>query len=155
MNNFGKNKVILIVIGLILAGGLIFGATKFFGKKEAIVTPQTSEENAVVPTVDASVQVSLEKVSGGHEVLLTIKGLPKGTQTLEYALSYDTKTQVGQGVIGPPVDVNGKSEYEKQFTLGTCSSGKCVYHDVVGPIKLELKFNGDYGSKIFDKDFQI
>jgi len=57
-------------------------------------------------------------------------------------------------VIGT-IALNSESEYLKKITLGTCSSGKCVYHEVVGKIKVSLKFTGSYGEKIFEKEYEL
>ncbi len=109
----------------------------------------------VLPTVDASVKVSLEANDAQNkEVTLSASGIPSGTESVEYELSYLTASQGLQGVIGT-VSLEGKKQFEKELTLGTCSSGTCVYHQVVGKIKLTLKFNGDYGAKLFEKEFGL
>jgi hypothetical protein len=43
----------------------------------------------------------------------------------------------------------------RKIVLGTCSSGTCRYHNILGPIKLNLKFTGSYGEKIYEKEFKI
>jgi len=116
-------------------------------------TVEATPTEMLIPTVDSSVKASLESLSGNKEVMLKMSGLPKGTSSVDYELSYQTAQQGLQGVIGTVTVEEGNSEYEKKLTLGTCSSGSCVYHQVVGKIKLTLKFNGDYGEKIFEKEF--
>lgn len=144
---------------MIIGGGLVLlvlvGILVFRGKgnaKQNITSTEPTE--AVIPTIDTSVQVNLTSSSGGKEVSLDIKGIPSGTQTIDYELSYQTKQQGLQGVIGT-ITLTNESEYQKSITLGTCSSGKCVYHEVVGKIKLSLKFTGSYGDKIFEKEYGL
>ncbi|MFN4212607.1 MAG: hypothetical protein ACK4FL_01420 [Microgenomates group bacterium] len=113
-----------------------------------------SPTEVVIPTVDNSVKVDLISLQVGKEVMLTIENIPPETQTIDYELSYQTAKQGFQGVIGT-AEVKNKKSYQKKITLGTCSSGTCVYHEVMGKIKLTLKFNGGYGERIFEKEYEI
>lgn len=151
-----KDKKILI-IGLVSLLVIIFLILKFFVfknkpvKKEITISP-TQE---LIPTIDSSVKVSLTSVLEGKEVLLSIKNIPTGTESIDYELSYETAKQGLQGVIGTVTLNSDKKEIEKKITLGTCSSGTCVYHQVVGKIKLSLKFSGSYGERIFEKEYSL
>ncbi|PIS15857.1 hypothetical protein COT62_01485 [Candidatus Roizmanbacteria bacterium CG09_land_8_20_14_0_10_41_9] len=109
----------------------------------------------LIPTVDSSVRVDLKTKIPGQEVTLTVEGIPNGSESFEYSLSYETKQQGTQGVIGTVVLDASSSSYEKDITLGTCSSGKCVYHEVVGKVMLSLKFVGSYGERIFEKEYSL
>lgn len=134
---------------------IFVGFFVFRGKgsqEKSASTPEPTE--TVIPTIDSSVKVDLISTLDGKEVLLDIKGIPSGTQTIDYELSYQTKQQGLQGVIGT-IPLDTESGYEKKITLGTCSSGRCVYHEVVGKIKLTLKFAGNYGDKIFEKEYEF
>ncbi|NMB84493.1 hypothetical protein GYA28_04400 [Candidatus Roizmanbacteria bacterium] len=147
-----KNPVVFIVIGVVVLSLVVFLITR--NKKNGNnTTVEATPTEMLIPTVDSSVKASLESLSGNKEVMLKMSGLPKGTSSVDYELSYQTAQQGLQGVIGTVTVEEGNSEYEKKLTLGTCSSGSCVYHQVVGKIKLTLKFNGDYGEKIFEKEF--
>ncbi|PIX68825.1 hypothetical protein COZ40_01200, partial [Candidatus Roizmanbacteria bacterium CG_4_10_14_3_um_filter_39_13] len=106
------------------------------------------------PTVDSSTVVTLKSLQGNKEILLEGKGVPSGTSSIDYELSYDTQGQGKQGVIGTISDITGNT-FEKQMTLGTCSSGRCVYHEVIGSIQVTLKFTGDYGERILVKEFSL
>ena len=156
MKNILANKKLVVIIGitvLVLVLGGFFVANQKSNQEE---DAETSIENEVaIPTVDASVKVTLEALPGNKEVMLTVDGIPSGTKTLEYELSYEARNQGPQGVITQPIDISGQRSYEKKITLGTCSSGTCVYHDVVGDIRLSLKFSGSYGQRIFEKDFPL
>lgn len=111
-------------------------------------------ESELIPTVDASVLVSLTAQNRKREVVLKIKGILNGTQQVEYELSYQTTNDIPKGVIGT-IDIENEKEIERKITLGTCSAGKCVYDEGVERIKVYLKFSGDYGSQLFDKEFTI
>lgn len=148
-------KTKMILGGVLVVLVIILGYWLFMGRKttannqgEQVVT---SEE--VIPTVDSSVKVSLTAQTGNKEVLLSIKNMPRGTNNLEYILSYETVEGGLQGV-NSTAEITG-SDFEKKITLGTCSSGTCVYHNIKGKIKVELIFKGDYGSKYFAKEYAI
>ncbi|PIV71225.1 hypothetical protein COW57_00670, partial [Candidatus Roizmanbacteria bacterium CG17_big_fil_post_rev_8_21_14_2_50_39_7] len=115
---------------------------------------QKKEEVDAIPTVDSSTVVTLKSLQGNKEILLEGKGVPSGTSSIDYELSYDTQGQGKQGVIGTISDITGNT-FEKQMTLGTCSSGRCVYHEVIGSIQVTLKFTGDYGERILIKEFSL
>ncbi len=146
-----------LLIGLAAAGIVLVVVFLMLRK-----TPKTSEDNAnnptptavAVPTVDSSVKVALTPSSAGKEVTLDITDIPSGTQSIDYELSYQTSQEGLQGVIGT-ITLTNETEYQKKITLGTCSSGTCVYHHVVGDIKLTLKFSGSYGEKLFEKSYPV
>jgi hypothetical protein len=152
----GNKKVLISGIVVILV--LIIGGIYFANKKNTKTQSQGSssiQNETAIPTVDASVKVTLEALPGKKEVRLSVENMPNGTKTLEYELSYEARNQGPQGVITQPIDVSGQNSYEKTITLGTCSSGTCVYHDVVSNISLSLKFTGSYGQRIFEKEFPL
>jgi len=138
-----------VVIVLLVVGYLLFGRTK----QTKIDNKEPMPTEMLIPTVDDSVQVTLEDAGNGKEVVLKIANLPNGTESIDYELSYNTAKQGLQGVIGTLTE--SEAIYEKKIILGTCSSGTCVYHLVVGKIKLSLKFNGSYGEKVFEKEYTI
>lgn len=139
------------IIVLLVIGYWLFGRNKQV--KTDNMEPLPTE--MVIPTVDSSVKVDLRDAGGGKEVILSADNIPDKTQTVDYELSYNTAQQGLQGVIGTITLAEGDSTFNKKITLGTCSSGNCVYHQVVGKIKLSLKFNGDYGEKVFEKEYKI
>ena len=154
--NLDKKKLMLIggvALTIIIISGVLISSRKTEVKK------QDSEDilptEVVIPTVDKSVKVSLVSASAGKEVTILIKGIPSGTESIDYELSYLTAQQGLQGVIGTIQLKPGESEVEKTLTLGTCSSGTCVYHQVTGKIRLNLRFTGEYGDKVFEKEYQL
>jgi len=148
-----KNKIIivgLVILGIVLVAFIILSKSNGNAEK---VSEDSFPTEVLIPTVDASVKASLEKTTSGKEVILTINNIPKGTTAIEYQLSYKTAEQGLQGVMARISLKEGESDIEKKITLGTCSSGSCVYHEVVGKIQLSLNFSGDYGEKVFNKDY--
>ena len=79
--------------------------------------------------------------------------MPKNTNSLEYILSYETVEGGLQGV-NSMAKITG-SDFEKKITLGTCSSGTCVYHNIKDKIKIELVFKGDNEDKYFTKEYEL
>lgn len=151
--NLKKKNLLIISVVLIMLVVISYWlvAVKTQNKKSA---DNISPTEAVIPTIDNSVKVNFASIIGRQEMALNINNIPLGTNSIDYELSYQTRQQGLQGVIGT-ISPSGKSSYEKKITLGTCSSGKCVYHEVVGKIKLTLKFSGDYGERLFEKEFEI
>ena len=148
---FQKKYLYLVLIIFCLFLVVIFWF--FGGKSKSKNNPELiSPTDARIPTVDNTVKIDLINTLPGKEVLLTIDNIPQTTDTIDYELSYQTKNQGFQGIIGT-IEVKNKKNFQKKLTLGTCSSGTCVYHQVVGKIKLILKFNGSYGEKIFEKEY--
>ncbi len=150
-----KKKMIIVAVVLVI---LLLGGVLVMSKKSTTQKPNAQDTlptEEVIPTVDSSVKVNLTSSSAGREVLLQVKNVPSGTTSIDYELSYQTKQQGLQGVIGTVQPKNGENDFEKKLTLGTCSSGTCIYHEVVGKIRLNLRFTGDYGNKVFEKEYEI
>lgn len=152
-----KNNKKYIIGGVVFFLVLVVGGFLImFNTKKETVTQDKKEvltQSEVIPTVDSSVKVELTS-ENNKEVTLDINSIPEGTLDIEYELSYITGKNVPKGVLGT-IDVSGKSSVERKITLGTCSSGTCVYDEGVTSIKVSLKFNNDSGSKIFEKEFPL
>ena len=149
-----KKKMIVVVVGLLILMGVIGGVLLSQKKPTTIEQPKKQVDLGAIPTVDASTTISLTAIQGNKEIVLKSTTVPNGTTAIDYELSYDTKAQGKQGVIGSVSTITGNS-FEKQMTLGTCSSGRCVYHEVVGAIQVTLKFTGEYGEKVLAKEFTL
>lgn len=151
-----KNKILIIVgviVTVLIVGGVLIGSrqNRQTVKEEEELLPT----EVVIPTVDKSVVIDLVSSSGGREVVLQIKKIPDGTEMIDYELSYQTSQQGLQGVIGTIELKSNQTEVDKRLTLGTCSSGTCVYHNVVGKIRLNLRFTGEYGDQVFEEEYDI
>lgn len=146
-----KNTIGLLVGGvLIVALGIFF----FMSQQKPKVVEQVVENTAedVIPTVDASTKVEAEFFNGKREMQLQVSGMPQGTESVEAQIMYKTKQNIDQGTFGQ-IDVD--TGMSSKMTLGTCSSGRCVYHDVDGSIQVTIKFSGEYGEKVLTKDFSL
>lgn len=136
-------------IVIILVGVVFFLSTQ----KPKVVEKATQEQSQdVIPTVGASTKVAAEFLNGKKELKLKVSGIPNGTQSIEAEVMYKTKQNIDQGTFGQISLETGESS---KMTLGTCSSGRCVYHDVEGPIQVTIKFSGEYGEKMLSKDFSL
>ncbi len=144
------------IVALVLVGGLfvMFGLGK--GGNEDAIDESTLPQAEVIPNVDASTKVMLESVDKRGEVMLTIEGMPKGTSSFEYELTYNTKGDVPQGALGTVADTKGETSYEKRICLCSESSGHKRYHELTdNKIKVFLKFQTPDGPRKFEKEFEI
>lgn len=150
-----KRKITIIggVILILLLSVVLVGRSRQAGTVTEEVSPSPTSE--IIPTIDDSVKVDLTSVKGGKEVMLSIESIPAGTTLIDYELSYETRQQGLQGLIGSIPVEDGEEKKEKTVTLGTCSSGTCTYHQVEGSVKVALRFEGKYGVKIFEKEFEL
>jgi hypothetical protein len=150
-----NRKTIIIFGGIFLVLFILFGYWLLIARKTTVhnKNEQIAPSDGVIPTVDSSVKINLTALTGKKEILLSIKNIPTSTTSLEYILSYETAEGGLQGV-NSTAEIIG-SNFEKKITLGTCSSGTCVYHNIKDKIKVELIFKGDNGDKYFTKEYQI
>jgi len=118
-------------------------------RKQNLIKPTSS----ILPPIDPSVKVNVIPLNLNREIKLTITHIPAGTHEIEYIISYETKDGGLQGV-NSTAQIEG-DRFEKKITLGTCSSGSCVYHQVKGKIRVELSFRGDYGEKYFTHEYDL
>ncbi len=154
-----SKKNIYIIGGIVLL--VVAIAIYFFlsGKKETTPTKTAKKipfQEELIPTVDPSVQVSVKAGSGKKKFNLHIEGIPAGTTSLEYVITYETKDGGLPGISGTVDIPANSSEYEKKdLLLGTCSTGgACVYHDLSSPLHISVKFIGDYGERLSTNDFE-
>lgn len=138
----------VIIILIIAAVGFMMqnkAASQHTNEKESIFEEPVKE----IPPVDASVTATLK---GKTEGVITISGIPEGTDMIEYELIYDTD-KGPEGAIGT-MKVKGSTAEEK-VTFGTCSSGVCRYHIITGTIQATFKFSGDYGEQLLKTEFEV
>ncbi|EKE15204.1 MAG: hypothetical protein ACD_12C00114G0010 [uncultured bacterium] len=149
-----NKKTTMILGGVLLVLFIFLGYRLLMGRKVSVnKNTQIAPLDGVIPTIDSSVKISLTALTGKKEVLLLIKNMPVNTSSLEYILSYETVEGGLQGV-NSTAEITER-DFEKKITLGTCSSGTCVYHNVKGKIKVELIFKGDNQDKYFTKEYAI
>ena len=162
-----KKKLILIggvLLTVLIIGGVLIGSHRGEVKEEAGGDLLPTE--VAIPTVDSSVKVNLTSGKTKGEALLTIEKAPKGTKDIDFELSYNANNPdeggtTLQGAIGgceESQDVwkcGEPSPTGRKIVMGTCSSGVCKYHNVVGKVRLNLRFTGDYGDKVFEKEYEL
>lgn len=151
----GKNNIIIAAAVLALIIILISVIALRQNKTADKTVIKTETELEVIPTVDSSVKVALQAKNNKRAVELIISGIPASTSSIDYSISYQTKQQGLQGIIGVMKVKEGEKEKTFERELGTCSSGRCVYHEVEGNIKVELKFSGKYGERVFEKEYEL
>jgi hypothetical protein len=153
-----KNKMYMIGGIVFFVIVLIIGFFIMNNSKKDVVQNNTKDvlpESVVIPTVDSSVEVDLKPQNNNHDFFITVKNVPKGTTDIDYEMNYLVKKTLPQGTIGTLVVTGDTATNSKAITLGTCSSGTCVYYEGVESIELSLKFNSPSGSKSFKKDFPL
>ena len=143
-----NRKLILLLVAFFLISIIFFLIKNDKKETQKTITIPTTQ---IIPTVDASVKINLTPINQKKSVLLSIKNIPAKTKTIEYVISYETEDGGLQG-INSTVAVKS-SDFEKEILLGTCSSGICVYHQIKNNLKLEMMFKGDYGEKIFSREY--
>lgn len=119
-----KNTVIVIVVLIVLVAVGMFitkgkGATSSDKEENENVLPDVE----ILPTVADTVKVKITSDSKKQEASLSVDGVPQGTSSIEYELSYDAEIdgqKVPKGVIGT-IEFDGKEPVKRQITLGTCS----------------------------------
>lgn len=159
MNNIPRHYLLIggILLFVVLIGtGYVLSqrnAQANADKKESVF----EEPEDVIPTVDSSVKVSIK---GRTEAVITVEGIPEGTEEIEYQLTYNKKNLIEgeglqDGVLGRIQVKQGVKKVQEDVTFGTCSSGVCRYHDIDGPVHAVFLFTGSYGEKILEKDLSV
>lgn len=157
MNTQQRNMLMVgvVVVVLVIVG---FIATR---KSDDTVSTKKSEStlprSQTIPTVDASVIVSLKADAKKQNAILSVSDAPEGTTSIYYEFSYDALVDgetVSRGVVGD-LEVGSDNSAEGSITIGTCSSGTCKYDKGVTSVHLLLRFSGSYGEKGFEKDFAL
>lgn len=157
-----------IIIGVVCALIVVFGvwfASNTANKHKEQSTENVLENEPTIAPVDSSVIVNLEEAGKKGEVEISVKNAPEGTKKAEMELTYnraaraedDTDSDVTtDGVLtGCDFKSGQRSCVKTGITLGTCSSGVCRYHSVVGSIKLSIIFTGSYGDRSFEKEYKL
>lgn len=159
---FEKNKTIIIA-GTVILVLLIIGIMIMFSGKpqqdETDVSDTDEQLDEPIPTVDPSVEVSLEAINNNQDVVVTVENVPEGTEEIEVEISYEREepeldSPIADGSFAVMEPEGNRAETE--IKLGTCSSGVCRYHTLTtGEIRTVLKFNGEYGERLYENTFTI
>lgn len=152
MKIFKEKPFLIVVVFLIVVlslGGFYIIKNNSSGNTEEEATP-----TPVLPPADPNIVVVLKPMPLTHEVELSISNFPSDVESIEYELIYKTP-QKNEGLTGT-IKISGEKSVTRTITIGTCSSGKCVYHNPIdGKGTLTLKFNAKSGASRFQKDFQL
>ncbi len=160
---FEKHKWIVIGGTLVLVLGVVGVIVAMSGPSDQEMADGSEDGAAAadvpIPTVDASVQVTLEAINNNEDVQIRVENVPEGTEEIEVAISYErNEPESDQPISDGSFDVMEPEDgvAETEIKLGTCSSGVCRYHDLTtGEIRTEMLFTGDYGEQIYENTFEI
>jgi hypothetical protein len=148
-----KKIIVSLAIIIIFVIGIIY--FKFQSGSKTENSEISATPTIALPTVSESVKVDLVPKSNNQSVKITVAGLSKNIESVEYELTYTTGAGLPRGVIGK-ISTKGASEISRDdIVLGTCSSGKCVYDLGVTSVDLSLKFNTNEGSSVYRKNYQL
>lgn len=143
--------LIIIVAILVIAGGLFIFRSK--GNKQG----GSVEPTPVVyfPEADPKIIVELTPLDKAKTVSLSISNFSTDITSIEYELTYQSELKK-EGVFGT-IKLDGvQTSIQRELTLGTCSSGKCVYPTIIGDKgTLTIKFYSKTGPSRFQKEFTI
>lgn len=155
-----SKKRMYIIISVIVLLLIIVGTYFVFFKRDTVkptaIKKRVQSMDAPIPTVDESVRVSVAS-SGKKKFNLAIEGIPTGTESLEYVVTYETKDGGLPGISSTVELEAGQEQYEKKdILLGTCSTGgACIYHELASPLNVVVKFVGSYGERISENEFEL
>lgn len=160
-----QKKIIIGVVGSVVVVFGIWFLSNASNKNSSQTTENVLENEPTIAPVDSSVIVNLNEAGKKGEVEINVKNAPEGTKKAEMELTYnraaraedDTDSDViPDGVLtGCDFKSGQRSCVKTGITLGTCSSGVCRYHTVVGNIKLSIIFSGSYGERSFEKEYKL
>ncbi|MEI6326629.1 MAG: hypothetical protein WCO78_00740 [Candidatus Roizmanbacteria bacterium] len=156
-----KTIIPVAAIGLVVVSLVVYLVTRPAAPPVTKKTIQITQapENEIIPTVGPEVKVDLKSVTSKQIISLVVDGVPANTTAIEYELTYSTKEKDADGAFSTakpkaPETTFGKT-FERQITLGTCSRNVCRYNVVTSDIKVSVKFEGAYGSQLFQKDYKM
>lgn len=148
-------KIILAVGIIILLLIVIVILWNLKSEKKSLTSDLTPTPSIALPTISDKISVELIPLSGNQSVTLKIKGLDSDLESIEYDMNYITGNGLSRGVLGK-IKLSGEKEITREnITLGTCSSGHCVYDTGVTSINLSLRFNSSSGPQIFQKSYNL
>lgn len=150
-----KNKSALFislgVLLLVVGGGVLLVKSL---NSPVQTTPEEEEEVVQLPPADPSIVVTLGKGSDSKSIDLSVSKIPKGTESVEYELSYITGEGLPKGALGK-ISLSGKDTVARNILLGTCSRNTCSYDTGVTSVKLVLRFNHPDGATQLTKEYPL
>lgn len=150
-----KSNLVKFAVIFLLIAGLIGGGILLLGKGRTSSIKESATPTPFLPPADPRIKVDLQPKDKGKTVLLTISNYPEDVYLIEYELTYRSDKKQ-EGVFGTIKLQLGETSISREITLGTCSSGRCVYHNLAdGKGLLTIKFNAKSGASRFQKEFQL
>ncbi len=152
-----KNTKLLIgilCVLLIVSGIVVWKA--FTGSSQ----PPAVEEKVVeeLPQADSSIVVAVAKSrSKDNTVVMSVSGLGGKYATIAYELTYESGGLIkGVNSGSKPIEVAGKSAFDREVYLGTCSRNVCKPDPGVKKVSVVLEFTDTSGKKSqFSKDYTL
>lgn len=150
-----RKPLFFIVVGLVIISLIGGGLLIFKGKKATTKINSETTLDTNLPPADPNIKVDLKPINDGKVVILSISNIPSETVSVEYELTYLNDKGLPKGVLGTIRLTEGNQSIEREITLGTCSSGRCVYDENVEKVTVTLKFNTTSGASRFQKEFPL
>lgn len=152
-----KRKIVLFILVILLAVSG-FAVFRVLNRAQVTEIPIEETDDSVIPPVDPSVTVSvLMSKSKDNTVVLSVKGLPGNMVSIGYELTYDSKGLIkGVNSGSKPLDVTGKTEFEREIYLGTCSRNVCRPDAGVSGVTVALEFTDSENKKSqFSREYDL
>lgn len=159
---------------LILGGLVLFSSILLSGcaLRKSAVNPSEIPEAKPTPfptkpieqTIKERPFVSLIPSTDRHWLTLEVKNIVKGTEGLEYELTYfaeaeGSRIERGVSTAGKPVDLNGATSFFKKILLGSasCTTGTCKYKydEGISEGTLTLTLNKAGGKEKYESVFRV
>ncbi len=143
-----KNKKIILIVGLIIAAGIVGLLITSSRSEETEPTAEEPEKRRITEPVNEipvteRPYVSIQPLADGRHLILNVNHLNKPAQKVDYELEYQAGTML-QMIMGT-IQIDNLP-VSKQELLGTCSAGgACTYHEDVSGGTLLLRFTIDSG----------
>lgn len=138
------NKILPILVIVVIGLGIIGGAAWYFLLRSGPTTPQETnqeeEETVKELPLEQRPYTTLTPSKDGHSLHLHLERMPSDINSFDYELGYKTASGVNEGVTGY-IKLSSDKTIDRDLLLGSCSSGKCRYHEGVeyGTITLKLR----------------
>lgn len=143
---------IILLIAILLLGGVVLVLES---RNKSNTSKESLAPTPFLPPADPRIKVDLQPLDRGKTVLLTISNYPEDVYLIEYELTYKSDKKQ-EGVFGTIKLQPGETSITREITLGTCSSGRCVYHNLTdNKGLLTIKFNAKSGASRFQKEFAL
>ena len=157
------NKRLIIILSSVLALVVLGAVVVYF------VTSSGEENNRRIISEEDYIDIKPEDLGFEYELREDNTGMTisfdklEDVNTLEYDISYTKEIEGRDGPVEAPggvpgeFDVSDRDSFEAEIDFGTCSSGRCVFDDIVSEeivitVRAEFK-NSDIG--LFEEEIPL